>query len=242
MTRKLGCWLALWLALLWLAPLQAATLRVVVDDSTEMPLAELRDGLLLQGWHKDVGELLAARLGREAEFVIRPRKRLPAELNNGGADMVCGYKPEWLPGPFAWSVPVADLSEVLITPQREPRPRSLAAVAGQPVGTVLGFRYPELEAVLGTRFIRDDAPSAETNLDKLAAGRIPHVIISSLYLDYQRKRGRFKLPLHPRLLVSRSQVRCALSPGSRIELRQLNAAIRTLQAEGSLQAVLRHYR
>ena len=221
---------------------QSAILRVVVDDSTEMPLAELRDGRLLQGWHKDVGELLARRLRREAVFVIRPRNRLPVELNSGGADMVCGYKPEWLPGPFAWSSVLADHNDVLITPNRYLRPHRLQDVASQSIGTVLGFHYPELEAALGARFVRDDAPRAEANLDKLVAGRIRHVVINSQYLDYQIKRGHFSLALHPRLLVSHNRVRCALSPASSVSLSQLNRAIRAVQHDGSLAAISRRYR
>ncbi|MEQ6289089.1 transporter substrate-binding domain-containing protein [Vogesella sp. GCM10023246] len=223
-------------------PACAATLSIVVDDSTEMPLAELRDGQLLQGWHKDIGVLLAARLGREPRFLVRPRKRLPVSLASGDADIVCGYQPAWLPGPFLWSAPVAEHTDVLVTLRRAPRPPALAAVADQPVGTVLGFRYPELEAVLGAHFIRDDAPQMQANLEKLVAGRIRHVVVNSQFLDYQIKRGLFRHALHPRLLVSRTRVQCALSPHSSVSLAELNRAIRQLQARGRLQAAYNRYR
>ncbi|WP_174873764.1 substrate-binding periplasmic protein [Vogesella oryzae] len=236
----------LWLCLGWLLlcsmPAAAATLSIVVDDSTEMPLAELRGGQLLQGWHKDVGELLAARLGREPRFIVLPRKRLPLALTSGNADIVCGYQPAWLPGPLQWSLPVAEHSDVLVTLLRDPRPRKLADVADQPIGTVLGFHYPELEAALGQHFIRDDAPRAEANLDKLLAGRVHHVVINSLYLGYRIKRGLFRQTLHPPLTVSKAREQCALSPRSTVTLAQLNAAIRQLQASGRLQAAYNRYR
>ncbi len=107
---------------------------------------------------------------------------------------------------------------------------------------MLGFHYPELETALGHRFLRDDAPRAEANLDKLVAGRIRHVVINSQYLDYQIKRGRFKLALHPRLPLSQGWVRCALSPASTVRLTELNRAIRGAQRDGSLAAISRRYR
>lgn len=240
---------AYWRRLLWLCVLptvagmaSAASLNIVVDDSTEMPLAELRDEQLLQGWHKDIGVLLAARLGREPRFLIRPRKRLPVSLASGDADIVCGYLPAWLPGPFLWSVPVAEHTDVLVTLRRAPRPSTLAAVADQPIGTVLGFHYPELEAALGPHFIRDDAPQMQASLEKLVAGRINHAVINSQYLDYQIKRGLFRHALHPRLLVSRTRVQCALSPHSSVSLAELNRAIQQLRRGGQLQAAYNRYR
>ena len=60
-------------------------------------------------------------------------------------------------------------------------------LADQSVGTVLGYRYPELKGVLGDRFQRDDAPDMSANLRKLAAGRVRYAIVDQLTLQYEMR-------------------------------------------------------
>src|SRR4051812_27405388 len=104
-------WHALFaLAMLCSQPLVAGELVVLVDTSNEMPMAGFEHGQLIEGVHRDIGAALAQGLGRTPRFVAMPRKRIGRVLEEGGADLLCSYVPEWLPGPFDWSVPFIPLA------------------------------------------------------------------------------------------------------------------------------------
>jgi ABC-type amino acid transport substrate-binding protein len=90
-------------------------------------------------------------------------------------------QPEWTRGFF----PVAG---VLITDTAVPRPDKLQDLAGQPVATILGYYYPELD-ILGQGFARDDDHSSSANLREVAAGRLHHAITQQSTLDYYLKVG-----------------------------------------------------
>jgi hypothetical protein len=94
------------------------------------------------------GLALAAKLGREAHFLLLPRKRIAMALESGQADLLCLYLPPWLPGKFNWTRGFFPVSEVVVTDTAVPQPRRLRDLRGQPVATVLGYYYPELDAAL----------------------------------------------------------------------------------------------
>jgi ABC-type amino acid transport substrate-binding protein len=219
---------------------RAESLVVLVDTGTEMPLADIRDGRLLGGIHKDVAEALAQKMGRRLETLVLPRKRIGPALESGRADMICLYIPEWLPGPFLWTQPFVSHPEVVLTTLARSAPHSIADLAGRPVGTVHGFEYPDLREVLGAGFVREDGPSDLANLRKMAAGRMQHVITNRIFYDYQLKQGEM-IRAHPPLLVKQYMVRCALSPKGRVSLAEADAAISQLLREGAVHKILANY-
>lgn len=227
------------------APVAAAPpapLTMVVDTSAVMPEARIDGTQVLEGLHADLGEALARRLGRNVRVRALPRKRIGQALERGEADLVCDYQSAWLPGPFAWSRAFIPDQTVLVTAATSPAPSGLSSVAGQSVGTVLGYAYPEVEAALGAGLRRDDAPDAVANLQKLALGRVAHVLTGRRLLDYQRRSGGFTLPVHPPLVVATVAGQCALSPRSLVTLAELEAAIQALVAQGELTRILARYR
>ncbi|MDR7270016.1 ABC-type amino acid transport substrate-binding protein [Pelomonas saccharophila] len=230
------------LAGLAVSALAQTSLVMVVDTSAVMPEARIEGRRVLDGLHADLGAALARRLGRPVQMLALPRKRIAQALQSGEADLVCDYQSAWLPGPFAWSRAFIPDQTVLVTAAATPAPAGLAAVAGQPVGTVLGYAYPEVAAALGSGLVRDDAPDAVANLRKLELGRVPHVVTGRRLLDYQRRVGSFKLALHPPLVVAEVLGQCGLSPRSGVTLKALNAAIQGMVAEGELGRILGKYR
>lgn len=230
------------LAGLAVSALAQTPLVMVVDTSAVMPEAHIEGRRVLDGLHADLGAALARRLGRPVQMLALPRKRIAQALQSGEADLVCDYQSAWLPGPFAWSRAFIPDQTVLVTAASTPAPAGLAAIAGQPVGTVLGYAYPEAAAALGSGLVRDDAPDAVANLRKLELGRVPHVLTGRRLLDYQRRIGSFTLALHPPLVVAEVLGQCGLSPRSEVTQKALNAAIQGVVAEGELNRILGKYR
>ena len=158
-----------------------------------------------------------------------PRKRIPVVLENGDADMSCHYLPAWLPGDFDWTM--------RLPAQRHPdRHRHPVAGAGQhdalrgaPIGTVLGFAYPEVQHALGNGFIRDDASDALQNLTKFAAGRTRHALTGEVFFSYQQRLHPNLLQVHRPLLVTRFEAQCAVSRAGSYSVGRINRAIRALQ-------------
>lgn len=216
-------------------------LMLLVDSATEMPMARLEGDRVVGGMTLELAQLLAARMGRSVEGIARPRRRLQATLQTGEADWICTYRMEWLPGNLQWSTPFFEQDEVIVSRADATAPRQLTDLAGQPIGTVLGFVYEDLEVALGKSFRRDDAPNAPANLRKLAAGRTAHAVVSLRLLEHQRRTGQFSSALHPPLLMRRYLTQCALRPGAPVSLQQLNQAIEQIQRDGSLRALYRRY-
>lgn len=239
-----------WNVILWMGASGAAAvvaavpppLVMVVDTSAVMPEARSEGEQVLDGLHRDLGQAFARRLGRPVQMKAVPRKRIAQELEAGRADLVCDYQAAWLPGPFRWSRAFIPDQTVLVTPASRPPPEKLASLAGQPVGTVLGYAYPEVAEALGPGFVRDDAPDAIANLRKLALGRVGHALTGRRLLDYRRHIDSFPLALHAPLVVAEVLGQCALSARSDVSLATLNAAIQGLVAEGELARILAHYR
>lgn len=217
-------------------------LVMLVETSAWMPQARIEGDRVVEGLHLDLGQALARRLGRDLVTRPVPRKRLAEALQRGEGDLLCDYQSEWLPGAFAWSRPFIPDQALLVTAASAPAPATLAALAGQPVGTVRGYVYPEMTDALRAGFMRNDAPDAVTNLQKLALGRVQHALTGRRVLEYQQRLGRFTLPLHPPLVVSEVLAQCALSPSSPVNLAALNAAIQGLLADGELNRLLARYR
>lgn len=219
----------------------ASDLKVLVDTGTEMPMARFRNGVLVEGIHRDIGLELGNRLGMPVRFVALPRKRIERALLDGEADILCSYVPEWLGARFTWSQPFVPIVQVLVTNRSAPRPHSIEDLRGKPVGTVLGYSHPEL-ASLGAGFVRVDGATTEQNLRKLGAGRVHHALTGKSFLEYRLKLNDPIMTIHPPMVVSSYMGRCALSPKSRLKLGQLDAAISALAKDGALNAILANYR
>ncbi|WP_457419070.1 substrate-binding periplasmic protein [Roseateles sp. P5_E7] len=231
---------------LLLCPLVAAEparpLVMLVETSALMPHARIEANRVVEGLNLDIGRALARRLGRELVARPTPRKRLAEALQRGEGDLLCDYQSDWLPGAFAWSRPFIPDQALLITSAAAPAPAGLTALAGQPVGTVRGYVYPEMAEALRGGFVREDAPDAVVNLQKLELGRVQHALTGRRVLEYQQRIGHFKLALHPPLVVSEVLAQCALSPSSPVRLPALNAAIQGLVNEGELARLMARYR
>lgn len=220
----------------------AATVKILVDASTAMPMAQIVDAHVVDGIHRDLGIELARELGEPASFLVMPRKRIPVALQRGDGDLACHFLPEWLPGDFAWTEPFLPNALLLLSDARAAPVGQLQDLRGQPIGTVLGFAYPDVERELGAGFVRDDAGDATQNLSKFAVGRSRHVLTGEVFLTYQQRIGGVALPAHEPLVVRRYKAACAVSRKGRFTVEAINRAIRRIQKDHRLAGIYDKYR
>lgn len=220
----------------------AGELVILVDTATEMPMAKFERYRLVDGIHRDIGVGLARHMKRTPRFMSLPRKRVMRALESGAADVMCSYVPEWLDGTFAWSQPFIPIVEVLIADRAVERPRAISELAGKPIGTVLGYQHPEIEAVLGDGFVRADGPSTESNLRKVAAGRVKYALTGKSFLDWRIKQGDLPLTLHPPLVIKSYMGQCAVSLKGRAKVADVDRAISAMLRDGTIDAVVAKYK
>jgi polar amino acid transport system substrate-binding protein len=220
----------------------ASELVILVDTATEMPMARFERYRLVDGIHRDIGVALAHHMERTPRFVTMPRKRVARALANGTADVMCSYVPEWLNGTFHWTQPFIPIVEVLVADRSVARPRSIAELAGKPIGTVLGYEHPELVEILGAGFVRADGPTTEGNLRKVAAGRVKYAVTGKTFLDWRLKQGDLPLTLHPPLVVKTYMGQCAVSPKGRAKVAEVDRAIGAMIRDGTINAIVAKYR
>ncbi len=230
--------------LILLPPLsaRAGDLVILVDTATEMPMARFERWHLVDGIHRDIGVELARRMKRTPKFMSLPRKRIVKALQDGAADVLCSYVPEWLDGSFYWTQPFIPIVEVLITDRSVEAPHDIAELAGKPIGTVLGYSHPELVAVLGDGFVRSDGPTTESNLRKVAAGRVKYAVTGKSFLDWRIKQGDLPLTLHPPMVVKSYMGQCAVSPKGRVRLADVDQAIAGMLRDGVFSAIAARYK
>lgn len=200
--------------------------------------------VLIGGLLKDFGDALARELALTPRYVTLPRKRVEAALQAGSADLLCDLRPEWLDTKgWLWTEAVF-INNMIIAGRREtPALDRLAGIAGERVGTVLGYHYPELDTVLGNTFTRDDAGTDDANTNKLLNRRFRYMVSNSLYYDYQRKTHPNADALNPVVFNVRPfETYCALPLGGRLAISEVNRAILTLRETGEMQRIYARYR
>jgi len=211
-----------------------------VSSDNSLPLADIRDGKLLFGILKDLGDAIAVGLHRKANYLVVPRKRLDGVLTTGMADGVCYVRPEWMDAHLNWSQTIIPNDILLVSSGIVPKPNSLQEVAGKTIGVVLGYKYPELD-LLKQNYKREEAPSMSSNMNKLVAGRMEYAIIDRLSLNYQRK-------FHPEfaafseLPITKINAACGFSLASKIPFDEIRVTISTLINEGNIERILAQYR
>lgn len=231
--------------LLFLLSSTAASARVVfaISNSAPAPMAIHAHGHLAGGVVHDLGLALARAMRSEPVFVLLPRRRLEEHMNRGAADVVCDQNPAWIEHKdWLWSAPLIDDEGMIVSRYGTPMVSSLQELSGVSIGTLLGYRYPDLDAATGGRFGRDNALTDSQNLKKLMAGRFPYIEITKMALEYQIKLhpGRFRINTAT-LRIGAFQTYCALSPSSGIDARLFLEAVAEIKRNGTVAAILRRY-
>lgn len=217
-------------------------LRFVAAANNALPIAEFDANVhLVGGIVKELGELIAAGLGRPVAFVPMPSKRVSAALLAGEADAVCFVLPEWLQGDFRWTRGLIPEASLVAAHAEAPPLQRLEDLADQPVGTVLGYHYPRAEHVLGKGLKRADAPTMTANLRRLAAGRVRYALVEKTSLQFFQ-REQPNAPVRVAWVIDRFDARCAFSPRSGVPFVEVAQVLDRLVGDGSVERVLARYR
>ncbi|MES2148886.1 MAG: transporter substrate-binding domain-containing protein [Pseudomonadota bacterium] len=218
-----------------------AEIVFIAPTNHSMPLAGFDNGTLSAGIIKDLGDAIALGLGRKARYVNVPSRRVSRFLSSGQADGLCYVLPHWIPGQFDWSAPLVANASVIVARSDAPAVAAFGQLADRAVGTVSGYDYPQLDAALGARFVRDDAPSMDLMLRKLLAGRSQYAVVDKATLDYH-VRADAASRLRVDLVFGQYMARCAFSRQSQVPFAQVEHVIQGLLDDGSVQRILLRYR
>ncbi|MGZ3184074.1 MAG: substrate-binding periplasmic protein [Telluria sp.] len=237
--------LTLLLALAALArPAAADDLTFAIQNGSDMPMTHFRDGALVGGILKELGDAIGRELGLHPRYITVPRKRVEAAVLAGEADLVCDLRPEWLNSPaLSWSQAILGNNMIVAGLADTPPLQRIEELANRRVGTLLGYRYPRIEAALGARFQRDDSVNDAQNLGKLLRRRFDYLVTNSIFYDYQLKvhPDRDQLQAHP-FLIRQFDTYCALGPAAKRRLPALDNAITALKRRGAIQGILEQFR
>ncbi len=221
-------------------PAAEGELVFIAATNHTAPLSTFEGDRLAGGIVKDLGDALAHRMGLRARYVSQPSKRAPQALRDGMGDLLCYTRPQWIGADLRFTVPVLPNAEVVAARAEAPVLRNLRQLEGQAVGSVLGYQYPDLDQALGDGFRRDNAIDMTGNLRKLMAGRMAYALTDRLVLSDLRRRHP-ELGLREDLVVNSFVAPCALSPKSKLSLTALNAALRAMLADGTVQRIVDRY-
>lgn len=212
----------------------------VAATNNNMPMAKFDGRRLNGGIIKDLGDAIAARLHRQARYLDTPGSRVWDVLAKGQADGVCYVLPEWAEGSFNWSRPVLPDALAIIAHPSAPVLRKLKDLSGKPLGTVFGYHYPDVEQ-LGKQFVRDDSPTMEHNLNRIASGQRQYALAELTTLAY-RLRSDPSVKLRADMVFTAFKAQCAFSKRSAVPFASVDQAINGLQADGSIEQILARYR
>lgn len=237
------------LALLLLYPAAALAeerpIRFSVTESWAMPMMRYDDnGQAAGGIIFDLQKRLAQKVGRRAEMLVLPRLRVQQMLVRGEIDVRCYVSPDWLTEShhqYIWSVPFMVQRDLLVgRPGEAARPGQRS---GERVGTVLGFSYPQLEAMFASgQLRRDDARTQELALEKLEAGRYSFAVSNQLTLDWFNRHQPAGRRLQPISEVSADPVACMVRNEPDVPTMALLRAMVRMKQDGEFDAILERYR
>ena len=216
-------------------------LTLLTPSSHTMPFASFENGELTGGVMKDIGESLAKRMGYKARFVVVPGKRVAIALALGEVDGLCFVVPGWIDGKFNWTKPAIPAAGVIVANASAPYIKGIKDLTGERIGTVLGYRYPEVEAILGKSMQRDDAPTALHSLNKLAAGRSRYAIADQMTIEYHLRMNP-SAPMRIDYTYVKYKASCAFSLQSKVHFPDVEKALSSMATDGTIDSILARYR
>ncbi len=237
------------LALFLLAAADAsagAPLRVAVSELNGPPFV-LYDAQrqFVGGLARDMVDALATTLGRQPVYLNTPRGRIEPALRSGELDAACFLAPDWVAEPAAlqWSPVLLRIRQVIVSNERVGPVMSADDLRGRRIGTLLNYRYPELQALFDSgAATRVDAPSVGANLVKLRSLRIDAVLDVDLAVRYAIATAGWADELHVSpLWTDDNPVHCAFSAAFATEHPDWRDALQRMVDDGRIDRWIANY-
>lgn len=213
-----------------------------VTAENHLPIAEIQGDTLKSGLLKDIGDALAARIGRAPEYRVLPSKRLDTALTTGEVDVACNQTPAWRSAVLIWTVPLFQDRGWLVVRNSQPPVRRMEELAGKRVGMVQGYVYVDPPPAVQARLERDDAPSMRANIEKFLRGYNDYALVNELSFRYYLKQSGSSVAIHPPLMQPVFEPACGISPRSRINAAKIQRAAADLVREHAIARLLDRYR
>lgn len=220
-------------------------IKAVVSDTNPVPYAIFSaEGSLTGGIGKQLIDEVGKITALPIDYLTVPRARVESWIASGKADLGCFISPDWVTQPktLEWVGPLFFTAQYIVRRSDSKPNRKLSDLFHQRIGTIRGFVYPELEQAFAEELlVRDDAHSLESNLTRLAQGRLDAVMAVDLSYGYVMTRQQFETELAYDLLWTKAPaVYCALSPKS-AKLAQLKQAFGELQQQKFMEKIIQPY-
>ncbi|OBP15797.1 hypothetical protein A5320_07690 [Rheinheimera sp. SA_1] len=220
-------------------------LRAVVSETNPVPYAMFSaEGKLMGGISKSLIDKIGQLNQLPVLYLDVPRARVEGWLISNQADIGCFLSPDWVSRPkdLAWVGPLFYSSQLVVRRSNSKPILRLSDMYHKRIGTIRGFVYPELEQAFAERLmIRDDAHSLESNLTRLAQGRLDAVMAVDLSLGYVMSKRQFEIALSfDPLWTQPPAIFCAISLDSPLRPALLQS-FEQLQQSGYIQQLLQQY-
>ncbi len=213
---------------------------MAIPNDQIMPTAHIKGNAVLGGIMKDVGDLLAAKLGLRPRYVVVAGDKVGAAMTEGRVDGVCRVLPNWIDGDFHWSPAFLPDGELIAARADAPAVTAIPALRYVPVGTVATFRYPRIAQVLGPQFRRDDAPSLEDILRRVDEGKLQYLLLGQHDFMYHQRQQR-PPKLRGDLQFASYKTHCAFARTAPVPPAAIDRAIQAMVADGAIDRILNQY-
>lgn len=220
----------------------AEELRWGYSPSNGMPYVESIDHELARGFVRDLGERVGQLLDLEVRFVETPDKRVETSLREGSIHLLCINNPQWMSEPdrLHWSPSLFDEEDALAQRSDARAFVALDDLRGRTLGTSLGYVYPQplMDAFASRTILRNDVRDLETRLHMLERGRLDAIIDMRRPLEFLlAEHANLAITVDP-VALQRFSVHCSYGPALPIPAERLDAVLRTLVDDGSVQRML----
>jgi polar amino acid transport system substrate-binding protein len=200
---------------------------------------------LVGGIIKDLMDEIADQLGKTPEYVTIPRKLVDTASASLKIDARCYVIESWVQDPniYDWSKDLFDIVNVVAFSKEVPPIRKIEDLKGVMLGTVLGYKYPMLDALFENSIIqRSDAGTEESNIQKLVQNHLQYAIVETAEFSWHLKdKDRERFLAKDFFELVRHPVKCAVVKKSSASVKDFDRVIGKLKREGFFDKIFAKY-